>query len=630
MLAMKKKLHILFPGGFKPVHAAHIFLAENAVKTMSQDYEPEVHFLVSSKGRGSISTESTIKFLRKIAAQAPYMHVDVPVDCPSPIRYAYILTQAKAFGDGCYCLLSSTKGSDIKRAKDFFTLFDKHGKYHTEGVEPILMETVSIPLEFSNRTDEYQHTPISSNILRMDLINKDFENFFDGYRLLVECGWMDCDDIKRYYDDLRADMGISIEEGIAIQHLNEGGLGGHISHPYEIDDMTFADLSELILKLFHGDITDVTEKIDGVNLFASVGLDGEPIFARNLSHISEIPYKMKDIENPDNWHGGSAVSETFRKGAEIIAKVFSGMDNSAVNFFNITDSQGNLIERKWINAEIVNPENINIIPYSKLMVLFHDIRVAVESPDGIFWKNDDSIQEDLEYLNSIAEKVSNGKAGADGKVVLEKNEKGGEEAIPFLNALNDIRSDFELIETATIFDYKKAALIKFISSKFKNAEWEIIDALGERWLGNKGKSIYNLYWFKQRVDPETYEKIREFEKNDLPVLKKKIVKPLELLFIKIGNKIISKTRNLINAGSENKVEKQIRKQILDIIELTDKEGTESDKDKLEQLLVKMNQVKNTINASEGLVFRYKNKMLKLTGSFSIISAMNNIKYKNKK
>ena len=113
-------------------------------------------------------------------------------------------------------------------------------------------------------------------------------------------------------------------------------------------------------------------------------------------------------------------------------------------------------------------------------------------------------------------------------------------------------------------------------------------------------------------------------------MKKKIVKPLELLFIKIGNKIISKTRNLVNAGSEDKVEKKIRKQILDIIELTDKEGTESDKDKLEQLLVKMNQVKNTINASEGLVFRYKNKMMKLTGSFSIISAMNNIKYKNKK
>ena len=64
-------------------------------------------------------------------------------------------------------------------------------------------------------------------------------------------------------------------------------------------------------------------------------------------------------------------------------------------------------------------------------------------------------------------------------------------------------------------------------------------------------------------------------------MKKKIVKPLELLFIKIGNKIISKTRNLVNAGSEDKVEKQIRKQILDIIELTDKEGTESDKDKLE-------------------------------------------------
>ena len=620
---MKKKLHILFPGGFKPVHAAHVFLAENAVKIMSQEYEPEVYFLISSKDRGSVSTESTIKFLRKITAQAPYMHVSVPADCPSPIRYAYILTQTKAFGDGCYCLLSSTKGSDMKRARDFFRLFDNFGKYHTEGVEPVLMETVSIPLEFSSRTDEYQHTPISSNVLRMDLANDDFENFFDGYRLLVECRWVDGDDVKRYYDDLRTDMGTSVEEGIAIQHLNEGGLGGHISHPYEIDDMTFADLSDLIIKLFCGDITDVTEKIDGMNLFASVDLDGEAIFARNLGHISEMPYRLKDLMNPDNWRGGSAVSEAFRKGAETIAKVFGNMGNTTVGFFNVTDEQGNLIERKWINAEIVDPDNTNIIPYTKSMVLFHDILVAAESPDGIFWKDDENIQEDLEYLNSMSE----GKAKTDDKVILEKNQKAGEEVAPFLNALNDIRSDFELIETATILDYKKAALIKFIGSKFKKANLEILDTLGERWLGNKGKSIYNLYWFKQRMDPETYEKMREFEKNELPALKKKIVKPLELLFIKIGNKIISKTKNLVNAGSEDKVEKQIRKQILDIIELTDKNGTESDKDKLEQLLVKLDQVKNTINASEGLVFRYKNKMLKLTGSFSIISAMNNIRYK---
>ena len=620
---MKKKLFILFPGGFKPVHAAHIFLAENAYKTMSEEYDPEIYFLVSPKTRGELSTESTVRFLRKVEERAPYMHVSIPEDCLSPIRHAYILTQTKAFGDGCYCMLSSTKGSDIKRARDFFRAFDTFGKYYTEGVEPILIESVSIPLEFTSRDDEFQYTPISSNVLRMDLANDDFENFFDGYRLLVECRWVDGDDVKRYYDDLRTDMGVSVEEGIAIQHLNEGGLGGHIFHPYEIDDMTFADLSELIIKLFCGDITDVTEKIDGMNLFASVDLDGEAIFARNLGHISEMPYRLKDLANPDNWRGGSTVSKAFRKGAETIAKVFSNMGNTAVGFFNVTDEQGNFIERKWINVEIVDPDNTNIIPYTKSMVLFHDILVAAESPDGIFWKDDENMQEDLEYLNSMSE----GKAKTDGKVILEKNQKAEEEVAPFLNTLNDIRSDFELIETATVLDYKKAALIKFISSKFKKVDWEILDALGERWLGNKGKSVYNLYWFKQRMDPETYGKMREFEKNELPALKKKIIKPLELLFIKIGNKIISKTKNLVNAGSKNKVKKQIRKQILDIIELIDKNGTESDKDKLEQLLVKLDQVKNTINASEGIVFRYKNKMLKLTGSFSIISAMNNIKYK---
>lgn len=622
---MKKNLFILFPGGFKPVHAGHIMLAENAYKTMSKDYDTEIYFIVSPKDRADIAAKSTVNFLNTICKKAPYMHVVETEECPSPIRYAYILTQAKVMGDGCYCMLASTKGADIKRARNFFRAFDNFGKYHTEGVEPILMENVSIPLEFTSRTDEFQYTPISSSVLRMDIANDDFESFFDGYRLLIEMRWIDDTDLIAYYNDLKASMGVSVEEGMAIQHLNEGGLGGHILHPYEIDDMTFEDLSELIKKLFCGDITDVTEKVDGMNLFASVDLDGEPIFARNTKHISEIPYRLKDLANPDLWRGGVTVSEAFRKGAEIITEVFKNIP-SRVEFFNTVDSEGNLLERKWIDVEVMDPANTNVIPYDKVMVMFHMFLKAVECPDRTFLTeyNDSA---DLNYINSITEKIGNLNAKATPKVLLRKNDQGAIEALNYIADLNELRDDYDLPESATLIDYKKEAIMKYISNNFKGFSYEIMKALAERWAGEKNS--LNMYWFRGKLDPSDYNYIREFEKNNLKQLQKKVIKPLESVFIRIGNNIISKAENLVNSGNEAQAVSVIKKQITDIIDLTDREGSEADKDKLEQLLIKLDQTGNIINATEGLVFRYKGRMMKLTGSFAIINQMNNIKYNHR-
>ncbi len=620
--SLKKNLFILFPGGFKPAHAGHILLAENAYKTMSQEYNSEIYFIVSPKNRDSITAHSTVEFLSKICKKAPYMHVIETEDCPSPVRYAYMMTLNKMMGDGCYCMLASTKDTDIKRARDFYKSFDINGKYYTEGVEPVLMESVSNPLEFTHRTDEFNNTPISASVLRTDIANNDFENFFSGYRLLVEMNWIKDIDVENYFNDLKDNTSVSIEESMAIQHLNEGGLGGHISHPYEIDDMNFEDISELINKLFCGDITDVTEKVDGMNLFASVDLTGEPIFARNIGHIREIPYKLKDLKNPELWQGGQLVANAFKKCADIIAKVFKNIPN-AIKFFNTTDTEGNVIQRKWLDVEVIDPENTNIIPYDKVMVMFHMFKLAVQNIDGIYFEDYDD-KNDLNYLNSIAEKMSNINAKSTPMVILEKNKRGGEDAMEYIADLNDLLSDYNLSEYDTILDYKKAALGKYIRTKFRNLDEETIDSLSARWAGQKG---FTLYWFKSKLDKDTYDEIRNFEKDNLKQLQKKVIKPLETIFIKIGNKIISRTKNLINSGNEEKVIKKIKKQITDIIDITDKQGTESDKDKLEQLLVKLEQTGNIINASEGLVIRYGGRLLKITGSFAIINQMNIIKYK---
>lgn len=625
---MKKKLFILFPGGFKPIHCGHIMLAENAYKNMSQEYDTEIYFIVSPKDRGDIAAKSTVDFLNGICKKAPYMHVVETVECSSPIRYAYILTQTKVMGDGCYCMLASTKDTDIKRARDFFKAFDTFGKYHTDGVEPILMENVSIPLEFTSRTDEFQYTPISSSVLRMDIANNDFESFFDGYRLLVEMRWIDDMDVKAYFNDLRACMGVSIEESILMYHLNEGGLGGHIMHPYEVNNMQFTELFDLICNLMAGKVQDITEKVDGMNLFASVDLDGEPIFARNLSHIRKAPFRLKDMIGM--WSDRKNVSNAFIEGSRAVSEVFSHISNP-IKFFNTVDINGNLILRKWVNFEVVNPENVNVINYGEKMILIHSIKQAIyNNPDGIIFDRQnyskEMEQKDKTVLgDAIAiSNYNNTHMMLTPNVVLEKQANAAEEAEEILNDITDVISEYGISQLQTIGDYKIAAMMRFFNTRkeFKNIDSAVLTELAKRWVYEAGP---NLIWFKQQVDSNTYNIIREFEKNNLTALKNKITRPLEIVIAKAGNKILKQAKNTLTSKNKDNITDNIKKRIVSTIDKAEKMNDQQ-KDKLEQLLAKINSLDNTVNAIEGIVIEYKGSLLKITGSFGIINQILNLGY----
>ena len=42
--------------------------------------------------------------------------------------------------------------------------------------------------------------------------------------------------------------------------ITEGGMGGHMSHPIDYDDLTFGELIDMIQQLFDGKIENVKER----------------------------------------------------------------------------------------------------------------------------------------------------------------------------------------------------------------------------------------------------------------------------------------------------------------------------------------------------------------------------------
>ena len=94
---------------------------------------------------------------------------------------------------------------------------------------------------------------------------------------------------------------------------------------------------------------------------------------------------------------------------------------------------------------------------------------------------------------------------------------------------------------------------------------------------------------------------------------------MSMILAKAGNKILRKLKNTINSKNQDAVKGDIKKRILSAIDTLENSGDEKSKDKLEQLLAKMETLDNTVNVTEGIVFEYKGRLMKITGSFGIIN-----------
>ena len=66
-----------------------------------------------------------------------------------------------------------------------------------------------------------------------------------------------------------------------------------MSHPYDYDDLSFADFQELIKELFSGDVIELKEKLDGTNIQATVNKDGEV----NIADATDIQRYLAQLIN---------------------------------------------------------------------------------------------------------------------------------------------------------------------------------------------------------------------------------------------------------------------------------------------------------------------------------------------
>lgn len=389
----------------------------------------------------------------------------------------------------------------------------------------------------------------------------------------------------------------------------EGGASGHMMHVIDETDFTCQDLLDLIDDLFGGKISNATEKLDGTNIQASMNNQNEVVFIRNKGDLNSERGGMTIQDMIEKWKDKPIVQKAFVSAGKTLEKIFKRIGSK---FFNPDPNT-----RLLVNCECIVSGTTNIMYYDDDQVDFHNIWVYKKEGDE--WKKDSVTKDGLDVIQKAIEKDD--KAKLTPNIIIQVTKDSNKFANEYKKKVIDLFKYEGLGKDATIEDWKK--------KRFGNIapEWMTEkDAFFNRWF-NSDKSV-NIRILKKNY-PEHVDEIVSIDKKDYKKYVKDVIEPIDDLFLDMSNKVIELTSGLINDGVKDKAIINLKNEIEATKKLVDEKGTQEDKDKLRDQLLRLQKLGNKLNSTEGIVFTWKDRMMKMTGSFAAANAIIGAKYRIK-
>lgn len=400
---------------------------------------------------------------------------------------------------------------------------------------------------------------------------------------------------------------ISLKDYIYIceSRIDEGGLGGHMAHPIDYTDLSCQDLNDMVNDLFSGKVEHMKEKLDGTNIQATVNTAGEVVFIRNKGDLNSDHGGMTVRGMAEKWADKPSVAKNYIKAGEVITKIFSKVSNK---FFN-PDSETRVI----VNCECISAGQTNVMIYSSDRVAFHG--TATYRLSGGKWQLDSETEGEPQEIRKAADGIAEAAPRPD--LVLKDTKKAARYAVEMTKHIRKIFSDESLGGSATIGDYKYARYMKLAPEWARDAKCyaRIVD-------GDKSVNLRVLR--KEFPELPGYEKSRECKQ-----LLKDIMEPLDTVFSSIGDELISVLDGFTNGNNADTVKSELVQQLDTIINNVEVSGTEEMREVLRQSIARLEKLASKANAAEGIVFTYKGKLMKLTGSFSALNQIFGIRFMKK-
>lgn len=601
---------VLLPGGFKPPHGGHLELALTYSKLPNVS---EVKILVGPKEREGITREQSIAVWNELLIGARNITVQkVAEDNPLLASYKYIET-AKP---GTYALAASSKGEDYERVKKFVQGHAKKGPYYKKNVNVVELSANTKPLTYTKRTDGLNGKGVSASVLRKDLANKDYKNFKTNYTSTIP------ENALRAIYDLLTKKTRKISESVM---LLEGGAAGHLAHPYEDYDLTFEDIQNMIDAALGGTLVSAQEKLDGQNLMVTYK-DGQVRAARNKGQVKDFAANsltVKQVE--DMFAGRGPIQAAF---AEAMKDLETAINKLSVNQKQKFFANG----AKFVNLEVLYPETANVVPYGASQLRLHHIK-EYDKAGNVVGEDVEAVRQLQGAIRQVqAEKQKTYEIRITDPITIKKSADYKAQKEELTKMVVTTMSIYKLKPSDKVGLYYQAWWKNYIDQIAKTYQYTVpentITQLINRWsFGNKEVNIRAI---RDGIDNDEFKNwVVDFDKKEYAEQKKIANKPIENLFLKLGVYTLGNIENLVSLNPNDSV-RQMKGDLKKAIEQiksfaktdTTDEGTTALKF-LKRELARLQDIGgfNAILPTEGIVFKYNEKLFKLTGAFAPINQL---------
>lgn len=408
-----------------------------------------------------------------------------------------------------------------------------------------------------------------------------------------------------------------------IDKLNEGGAYGHLSHPFEDNELTFGEMKEICNLTINGLFTTdnmVAEKTDGQNLMVC-WKDNHLVAARNSSHYKNKGENALNKEEIADFLGEGKPASLKQAWLDAMTDLENAMSHCNRGELEKMFRDG----ERFMSLEVICPEAEQTIPYGNSMIVFHG------------WKEYDmegnEISEDKMSAKTLAKLIGDVNQSQQQRFLIrgpqeynikpfENHEERYRNYIDRINKIMSVNPEYtdETCINDFVLSETKIFLLKEIP-ELKDIEWGDkvnMDSISANVSGvSKSVTLTNIKSFL-KPHPGVADKIAVIQKNNK--FKKNILKPIISLFMDLGLDTCRNIRKFLTANPTEAAQK-LRKKYLDAINEIKENGTDVGIAYMEDQLGMLSDPSALENLlpTEGITFLYKNKLYKLTGYFQVLN-----------
>lgn len=390
-----------------------------------------------------------------------------------------------------------------------------------------------------------------------------------------------------------------------------GGAAGHLQHLHEDRDLTFADLKEILSLASTGQLEEVTEKFDGLNLvFSFDNSSGILKAARAAGDIKRGGMSAEALAA--KFAGRGNLTKAFNDAFKILEGAVSVLSDK--NRLEIFGAQANL----WYSMEIIFAENPNVINYDSNSIVFHSTPVLQIEESGSITTLESGSAPGVKILSANIQQMQKAIEKSDWKIsgpsVTRMSELSNDTILnKTIQKIDKAIARAGVTDGNNIGDYLRALLEEDVQDL--KLSTEASEALIARCM--QDDYAPSLIDIKKMIDKSSYDAIRQFV-NNCPVMLKSYVRPLELA---INDFAIEALKGLASTliNDPRKEVLRLRREVKNAINSMQSSGDENVIQILQSQMEKLKSVSNITSSVEGVVFIYKGNAYKFSGSFAAVN-----------